>query len=189
VERSSEVIEVAQQGLVVAEAPTERAAAFLRLAEEHLDSAYRLARAILRDPAEAQDATHDAFVQAWQKWPTLHDPDVFEHWFDRILVNTCRNRLTFGARRRTTDISAEIGLTGADAFGGALDRHVLGDAVSTLSPDHRIVIALRYFRDLPIDEIARRVGVPPGTVQSRLHYALKRLHAVIDTADGKGMTR
>src|SRR4051794_33493017 len=126
VDRSSEVIEVAQQGLVVAKAPTGRAAAFLRLADEHLDSAYRLARAILRDPAEAQDATHDAFVQAWQKWATLHDPAAFEHWFDRILVNTCRNRLQSGNRRRTTDISAEIGLTaGADDFGGALDRHVL----------------------------------------------------------------
>ena len=45
-----------------------RDAAFLRLADEHLDKAYRLARAILRDPAEAQDATHDAFVQAWRKW-------------------------------------------------------------------------------------------------------------------------
>jgi RNA polymerase sigma-70 factor (ECF subfamily) len=189
VNRTSEVVEVAQQGLVAAEAPTQRAAAFVRLADEHLDAAYRLARAILRDATEAQDATHDAFVQAWHKWPTLHDPAAFEHWFDRILVNTCRNRLTSGTRRRTTDISAEIGLASGDPFLRALDLHVLGDALSTLSPDHRIVIALRYFRDLPIDEIARRVGVPPGTVQSRLHYALKRLHAVIDTDDAKGMTR
>src|SRR3954454_6520482 len=72
VERSSEVIQVAERPLVEAGAPTERGAAFLRLADQHLDSAYRLARAILRDAAEAQDATHDAFVQAWQKWATLH---------------------------------------------------------------------------------------------------------------------
>ena len=55
------------------QSPT-RAAAFARLADEHLDQAYRLARAILRDESEAQDATHDAFVQAWRKWETLRDP-------------------------------------------------------------------------------------------------------------------
>ena len=53
---------------------TARAAAFVRLADEHLDRAYRLARAILRDPAEAQDATHDAFVQAWRKWDDAARP-------------------------------------------------------------------------------------------------------------------
>jgi RNA polymerase sigma-70 factor (ECF subfamily) len=189
VDGSSEVIEVAEPRLVEAEVPNERAAAFLRLADQHLDAAYRLARAILRDPAEAQDATHDAFVQAWRKWSTLHDPAAFEHWFDRILVNTCRNRLQSGTRRRATDISAEVSLTDRDAYGPALDRQVLGHAVSTLSPDQRVVIALRYFRDLPIEEIAQRLGIPSGTVHSRLHYALKRLHAVIDTADAKGNTR
>ena len=69
------------------------AEAFQALADEHLDAAYRLARIILRDQAEAQDATHDAFVQAWRKWSTLRDPDRFEAWFDRILVNACRDRL------------------------------------------------------------------------------------------------
>ena len=86
---------------------TRRDAAFLALANEHLDRAYRLARAILRDPAEAQDATHDAFVQAWRKWETLRDPERFEAWFDRILVNTCRNRLR-SSRWLATDISVEV---------------------------------------------------------------------------------
>jgi RNA polymerase sigma-70 factor (ECF subfamily) len=76
----------------VAEQPTERARAFLRLVDDHLDAAYRLARAILHDATDAQDATHDAFEQAWRKWSTLRDPARFEPWFDRILVNTCRDR-------------------------------------------------------------------------------------------------
>lgn len=164
-----------------------RDAAFVRLADEHLDKAYRLARAILRDPAEAQDATHDAFVQAWRKWETLRDHSRFEPWFDRILVNTCRNRLR-SKRHLTTDISAEVALATGDHSAGVEDRDVIGAAIAALSPDHQVVVALRYYRDLTVDDIATRLGIPSGTVQSRLHYALKRLHDAIDAAD-KGTTR
>jgi RNA polymerase sigma-70 factor (ECF subfamily) len=172
----------------VAEPATERAQAFLRLADQHLDAAYRLARAILRDATDAQDATHDAFEQAWRKWSTLRDPSRFEPWFDRILVNTCRDRLRSG-RRMATDISVEVAITAGDPFTQAQDRDLLASAIAALPPEHRIVVALRYYRDLPVDEIASRLGIPPGTVHSRLHYALKRLHASIDAADGKGTTR
>ena len=87
------------------------------------------------------------------------------------------------------DISAEVAITAGDPFGQAHDRDVLANAIAALSPDHRVVVALRYYRDLPVDEIASRLGIPAGTVQSRLHYALKRLHAAIDAADGKGTIR
>jgi RNA polymerase sigma-70 factor (ECF subfamily) len=164
------------------EVEDQRAAAFTRLAGAHLDASYRLARAILRDPTEAQDATHDAYVQAWRKWSTLRDHDRFEAWFDRILINTCRNRIRRGARFRATDISDEVALVTGDPFRQADDRDVIGTALLTLSPDHRLVVALRYYRDLPLDEIANRLEIPIGTVQSRLHYALARLHAAIDAA-------
>jgi RNA polymerase sigma-70 factor (ECF subfamily) len=156
-----------------------QAAAFRRLADQHLDAAYRLARAILRDPTDAQDATHDAFVQAWRKWSALRDQSKFDQWFDRILVNTCRNRLTRNRRFQMKDISAELEVAAADEFRVSDDRDAIGRAVSTLSSDQQVLIALRYFRDLPIDQIAIRLGVPAGTVQSRLHYALKKLQAVI----------
>jgi RNA polymerase sigma-70 factor, ECF subfamily len=172
----------------LAEPLTERGEAFLRLADEHLDAAYRLARAILHDATEAQDATHDAFEQAWRKWSTLRDPSRFEPWFDRILVNTCRNRLK-SARRQATDISVEVAVTAGDQFGQAHDRDVLANAIAGLSPDQRVVVALRYYHDLPVDEIASRLGIPAGTVQSRLHYARKQLHSAIDAADGKGTVR
>ena len=189
VNRSSEAVDLAERAeRAPARVPDSRLrdAAFVRLADEHLDKAYRLARAILRDPAEAQDATHDAFVQAWRKWDTLRDQSRFEPWFDRILVNTCRNRLRSN-RRLTTDISAEVALATGDHAGGVADRDVIGAAIAALSPDHQVVVALRYYRDLTVDDIARRLGVPSGTVQSRLHYALKRLHDAIDAAD-KGTT-
>ena len=186
--RSSEVIDLAERSPAPARAIAQRDAAFVRLADEHLDKAYRLARAILRDPTEAQDATHDAFVQAWRKWETLRDPGKFEAWFDRILVNTCRNRLR-SPSRKATDISAEVALATGDHTGHAEDRDVIGAAIAALSPDHQVVVALRYYRDLTVDDIAKRLGIPSGTVQSRLHYALKRLHDAIDAADTKGIVR
>ncbi len=183
--QSSEVVVLADRPSLVAGEETGRAAAFTRLADEHLDRAYRLARAILRDEAEAQDAAHDAFVQAWRKWDTLREPARFEPWFDRILVNTCRDRLR-AASRQATDISAEIALSTGDHAGRTEDRAVLGRAIAGLSPDHQVVVALRYYRDLTIEDIAARLAIPTGTVQSRLHYALKRLHEAIDAGDSKG---
>jgi RNA polymerase sigma-70 factor (ECF subfamily) len=187
VNRSSEALELAERASARVVDSTLRDAAFIRLADEHLDRAYRLARAILRDPVEAQDATHDAFVQAWRKWDSLRDRSRFEPWFDRILVNTCRNRLR-STRRQATDISAEVAIATGDHAGRIEDRDAVGAAIATLSPDHQVVVALRYYRDLTVDEIARRVGVPSGTVQSRLHYALKHLRDAIDAAD-KGTVR
>jgi RNA polymerase sigma-70 factor, ECF subfamily len=182
----TEVIEMSDSAPVEVGRPTDRATAFARLVDEHLDAAYRLARVILHDPSEAQDATHDALIQAFRKWSTLKDTSLFERWFDRILVNICRNRLQRASRWQATDISAEVAIAADDAFSRADDHHVLGKAIATLSPDHRLVVALRYYRDLQVDEIAARLAIPAGTVQSRLHYALKHLHQVIDATDAKG---
>ncbi len=158
------------------------AAAFQALADEHLDAAYRLARVILRDQAEAQDATHDAFVQAWRRWSTLRDPDRFEAWFDRILVNACKDRLRRSNRTIARDISDELEVATPDPYTRTHERDAIEQALATLSTDHRIVVALRFDRDLTTDEIARRLDVPVGTVSSRLHYALRKLHEAITLA-------
>ena len=184
-----EVIEVAGSGAVNVDETAERTAALVRLADEHLDAAYRLARAILREPSDAQDATHDALLQASRKWAGLRDPSRFDQWFDRILINICRDRLRRASRWEARDISDEIAVAAGDPFGEADDRDVLRRALATLSPDHRVVVALRYYRDLRVDDIASQLGIRAGTVRSRLHYALRQLHRVIDAADTKGTTR
>ncbi len=76
-----------------------------------------------------------------------------------------------------------------DAFAEAHERDVLARAIATLPPEQRIVVALRYYRDLPVEDIASRLDIPPGTVHSRLHYALKRLRTAIDQIDAKGTIR
>lgn len=182
--RTWDAVDVTEPAIVTIRRRPERDAAFRELADLHLDSAYRLARAILRDEGDAHDATHDAFVQAWRKWETLRDPDRFAPWFDRILVNTCRNRLR-SRNWLAGDISAEVARAAGDHVKNTEDRDVIGAALAALSPDHRIVVALRFYRDLPVGDIASRLGIAEGTVRSRLHYALKRLHAAIQAPDAE----
>lgn len=171
--------------LAEAGADLPRAEAFRRLADRHLDSSYRLARAILGDPAEAEDATHDAFVQAWRKWSTLRDPALFEHWFRRILVNICRNRLRRRHRWSVSDLSPLLPAPPADAYRQTDERDAVGRALRQLSADHRIAVALRFYLDLTVEEMARYLDVRPGTVKSRLHHAVRRLHHLLDEADTK----
>lgn len=159
-----------------------RAFAFHRLADQHLDAAYRLAYAILHDPSDAQDATHDAFVTAWRRWATLRDPGRFQAWFDRILVNTCRHRLRDAGRHPTTDLSVDLAARGPGIERGVVARDMVAEGLAGLTPDQRTVIALRYARDLTVDQIAGTLGIRAGTVKSRLHYALRRLQATLEPA-------
>jgi RNA polymerase sigma-70 factor (ECF subfamily) len=76
-----------------------------------------------------------------------------------------------------------------DPYRQTHDRDVLGPALLALSPDHRIVVALRYYLDLTVEQIAQRLDVPAGTVHSRLHYALQKLHVAIDANERQGVSR
>ena len=161
---------------------------FAALMEQHLDGAYRLATVILGDAIEAEDAVHDAAIAAWRGWSSLREPDRFEAWFSRIVVNGCRDRLR--ARRRrpivelTPERSGEVeGSARTDGIDSVAARDALARAFEVLDPDERIVIALRFWRDLTIDDIAERTGTPSGTVKSRLHHALGRLRTALTIAE------
>ena len=164
---------------VTASSSTQREAAFRRLAEVQLEASYQLANAILGDRSDARDAVHDAFIRAWQSWPSLRDPERFEWWFKRIVVNTCRNRLRDGARRRHADLVDQAWLASADHSPRSTERIVVEQALASLKADDRVVLALRYYRDLQLAEIAELLGVPTGTVKSRLNAAHGRLRAVV----------
>lgn len=158
-----------------------------------LDRAYRTARIILLDAIEAEDATHDAALSAWRRFGELRDPERFEAWFGRILVNACRDRLR---GRRRLPISIEVVPVGSLERGWSPDpgeragtSEVLREALRQLRPEHREVIALRYQADLTVDEIALRTSTRPGTVKSRLHYALRHLRTSVEAAEERSASR
>ena len=155
---------------------------FRGLVTGRLDAAYRLAAVVLGDPVEAEDATHDAVVRAWSSFGSLRDRDSFDAWFQRIVVNACRDRMRRDRVRRSLPLASELpGLPPvADAAQGAPERDALARALERLTPDHRMVVVLRFYADLPIEAIAQRLGEPSGTIRSRLHHALRSLRAAYD---------
>ena len=154
---------------------------FRTVGRHEIDRAYRLAGFLLGDVREAEDATQDALARAWRQRSSLRSLEAAQAWFDRILVNVCRDRLR---RRRPRVRWAEVGeglvSPAADPFAALLARDAVARAMTGLQIDHRIVLVLRYWADLPVDAIAVRIGIPPGTVKSRLHYALRALRAALE---------
>lgn len=148
---------------------------FVDLAERVLDDAYRLAGYLLSDATEAQDAVQDALTRSWQAWPTLRDQDRFEPWFDRILVNVCRDRLRKRRGVRIEELDDELAIYTDDPFRASLARNEVDKLMHVLNPDQRVVVGLRFWKDLSLQQIADLLGVPLGTVQSRLHYSLRAL--------------
>jgi len=145
-----------------------------------LDRSYRLAGLLLGNAHEAEDAVQDALVVAWQRLDDLRDKDRFGAWFDRILVNGCRDRLRRRGTVRFIPMDPSIDPVGADPFRDLIERDALLEGLTRLTPDERIVIVLRYWADLPLEGISDRLGWPLGRVKSRLHRALGRLRARID---------
>ena len=148
-----------------------------------------VARRILRDLDLAQDATQQALIATWQDLPRLSDPSRFEAWSYRLLVRICyaegRRKRRQAENLRLLPVSPESADDSADSV---IDREELEAGFRRLSIDHRTVLVLHHFLDLPLDRVAEILGIPVGTAHSRLHNAMRGLRAAID-ADSRPPAR
>jgi len=151
--------------------------AFATLVERDGPGALRMASAILRSEADAQDAVQDAFVRAWRDLPTLRQPQRWPAWFRALTVHASIDIQRRRLRLREVDLDASAEPSEADALGGAADRDRIRRAMSQMSVDDRAVLVLRYVEDLEVPAIAATLGVRLGTAKSRLHRATMRLRA------------
>lgn len=157
--------------------------AFASLAGAVSERLHGVAYGILRDRQLAEDATQQAVLLVWRDLPRLRDPERFEAWSYRLLVNTChtvarRERRWLPGMQMTDDEPA-----GSDQLGMVHDRDQLERGLRRLSVDQRAVVVLSFFVDLRPDQVAEALGVPVGTVHSRLHRAMRALRAALDADD------
>ena len=155
--------------------------AFASLAVAVGDRLHAVSHRILRDIDLAEDATQQALLAIWRDLPQLRDPARFDAWSYRLLVHAC-----YAEGRRSRQWSPNLRLlpvgepVGADVLSSVHDRDQLERGFRRLSIEHRAVVVLHHYLDLPLETVAETLGVPIGTVRSRLHYAMRGLRAALD---------
>ena len=136
---------------------------------------YTVALRMLGNQEDAQDATQDAFVKAFQRLTTFDPNYRFYSWMYRILINECLN-LNRG-KYPEEPLQAEVA-GGASPFdttvAGEL-RKQIHDALLSLTPEYRTVVVLRHFAGQSYEEIAETLAIPEKTVKSRLYTARQQL--------------
>jgi RNA polymerase sigma-70 factor (ECF subfamily) len=166
---------------VVIRAQTGDRAAFGLLAAEIATRFLAVSRRILRDIDLAEDATQQALVSIWRDLPHLNDPARFDAWSYRLLVRAC-----YAEGRRARHWTPNLRVLSVDEPGqaGGLDaiiqRDQLETAIRRLSVDHRTVLVLHHYADIPLDRVAQILEIPVGTVYSRLHHAMRAMRAALD---------
>jgi len=155
--------------------------AYTLLAGEVADRFLAVARRILRDLDLAEDATQQALIAIWQDLPQLRDPARFESWSYRLLINAC---YTEGRKQRRWAPNLRLLQTdepvAADDLSSIVDRDQLEAGFRRLPMDHRAVVVLHHYLDLPLDRVAEVLGIPVGTAHSRLHYAMRGMRAALE---------
>jgi RNA polymerase sigma-70 factor, ECF subfamily len=173
---TSELVERAQRG---------DHEAFDALATAAYHRLYAIARRILRDGYAAEDAVQDALVNAWRNLRTLRELDRFDAWLNSLLVNACRDQ---GRRARRRPFEVPVLTidqpTLEDRLSQLVDRDELERAFLQLSVEQRAALVLTHYVGLSAAEVGGILGIPVGTVYSRLHYGARTMRDALTASSG-----
>ena len=154
--------------------------AFEVLATSAGDRLFAMASLILRSSDLAEDAVQEALVRAWQQLPSLRDPERFDAWLYRLVVNACadQGRQLRRWSRQVRALPFETSV--ADDTRSVAIRDQLERGFARLKPEQRAVIVLHHYSGFTAAEVAEILGIPEGTARSRLHYATEAMRAALD---------
>jgi RNA polymerase sigma-70 factor (ECF subfamily) len=158
------------------------AEAFARLVSPELAPALGAAVLVIGSRADAADAVQEALVSAWRGLGSLREPDAFPAWFRRHVV---RAALRMAKRHRPWQRleDADAQLPTGNGLDAALQHRQLDRAFGRLSPADRLLLILHFHWNQPVAETAATLGIPAGTVKSRVHHAVRRLRAAYDAEE------
>lgn len=168
------------------------AEAFEELVFRHRDKIYARAMMMMRNEEEALDLSQEAWVKAWQRLHQFQGDSSFATWMTRIVINLCLDQIRRQKKNRTESIEQleeEVGGVehqlsiepGNPTEGLEKDelRRRIDEAMTKLTPAHRLVLVLHEYDGMEYKEIAKKVGISIGTVMSRLFYARRRLATLL----------
>jgi RNA polymerase sigma-70 factor (ECF subfamily) len=157
--------------------------AFAALVTASTTRLYALACLILRDPDRAEDATQEAFVRAWREIPRLRDADRFDAWLRRLVVNACYDEARRVTRRAEVSLFSVVDRSSVATSAAMAESDRVERAFRQLPLDQRTVLVLQHYVELSHTEIAETLGVPIGTVKSRVRYGVAAMRAALDADD------
>ncbi|PKU26243.1 RNA polymerase sigma-70 factor [Telmatospirillum siberiense] len=161
--------------------------AYRTLVERHIDHAYAVAMRILKNPADAEDVTQDAFVKAWlnrHRWDAGRAK--FSTWLYRVIVNRCIDKQRLlktewldDVEEPAADITDAVTLIHRQRVYGRLE-----DALHRLPTQQRVALVLSYYEDMSNIEVADVMGTTVGAVESLLKRGRKRLRELLRRSEG-----
>ena len=164
--------------------------AYVDLIRVRTDRLFAMAQRILRDIDRAEDALQDALVIAWRDLKSLRDPDRFDAWLQRLLINVCIAQAA-RERRRTANLRVlpVDGLVAPDELLSVGDQDLLERGFRRLPPEQRAILVLNHYLGYAPAEIAETLGIPAGTARSRLHHAHRAMRAALDADERSTATK
>ena len=167
--------------VIVAAAASGDELAFARIIAAHHDDLRRVCGFVMKDDALGEDAAQNAWAIAWRKLGSLRDPDRLRPWLMRIAVNEAKKLLKQRARRRQTEVVADI-----DRVSGGVDPATGVDAldalaaVNRLDADDRALLVMRYVLGFDSTELGAAFGLSPSGTRRRLQRLLQRLREELE---------
>jgi RNA polymerase sigma-70 factor (ECF subfamily) len=133
------------------------------------------------DRARAEDVVQETLMRAWQSPTVFEVPAAARRaWLFTVARNLVIDQWRSARSRRETPVATPPEAPVVDQTDAVVQSWLVADALARLSPDHRRVLVECYYRGRPVAEAARVLGVPEGTVKSRVHYALRALRLVLE---------